>query len=222
MSELVVESGVTEARHAFLEEVVAQQQENRKRACRLAREMVVAMTGHQDFAIEDFIFAASLGEPKRYLEEKGTLETIAQIQPGEVVGVVSDDILRVVGVAAYKTLSMTVDVRTPADPSDEQYNRHLEAYLNLITASRRAAEDSRYPSIDVETHPKPLVVPILRAWGEPEFDGSVFYQPQAVIVGAEAVLNHIAHGDSVGTKQVADCFTHLATIAFNSYTDSQA
>lgn len=221
MSEIAVHANVTETRQAYIQEVEAQQWENRQRARRLAREMVVAMSGREDFTIEDFIFAASLGEPERYPEEKATLETIAQLTPGEIVGVISDDKLRIVGVAGNKPLTMTVDVRTPADLGDEQYHRHLEAYLNLLTASRRAVEDSRYPRVDVETHAEPMAVPILRAWGEPEFDSSAFFQPQSVVVGAEAVLNRVAQEDTLGTKQVADCLTHLAKIAFSSYTASQ-
>lgn len=214
MSEIVDHSSITQTRESFVQGLETQRWEDRQRTRKLAREMVIAMTGRQGYTTEDFMFAASLGEPERYPNEGATLKLLAQLPPGKIVGVVSEDILRAVGVTADKPLEMKVDVRTPSTSESEQYNRQLEAHLNLISASRRATEDHKYPKIDVEVHPEPKTISILRAWGEPSYDGSVFYEPQSVVVGAEAIMSHLESDDTIGKQQVADYLTHLAGIAF--------
>lgn len=223
MPGIIADKSVTETRADFVKELDDQRWENRKRARQLAREMVVAMADRDDFTVDDFMFAATLGMPENYPAEKETITTAASLKGGEIIGLVRRNMLDVSGITASKPFSMRVKAGNPLDPSREQYNRELEACLTLAagTSSRRG-ELLSYAGLGTGNFLSPVKLPILRAWGESERDHDAFYEPTSLVVGSEALVRHVVEtGDELGQLQVAECLSVMANLAYRAYGAAQ-
>ena len=213
MADIETRVSVADQRKSFIDQVRAQEWDNREIAINLARRMVIDMASGAQYDVDDFLFAASLGRSHEYPKEHDTLHTLSELRPGRLVGVIRDKKLQNVGITDKIPFSMRVYLGPTSYPDGQQYNRETTATLNLAVAVRRAREDSRVPAIDVEFNDQPVSVPVLESWTEPQWPSAPFHEPNTLLVGSEELLGHIARGDELGTKQMSILLTHLAKIA---------
>jgi hypothetical protein len=122
---------VTETRESFVREEQYRAAQARGAAAVLAREMVARMAEDAEYSIEDFIFAASSGNPEDAHDQYETLKTIEGLTPGTVVGLTHRSRLFVVGVSDEHPLDLSVR-HSSLESSDIQRNRELKANIRLF------------------------------------------------------------------------------------------
>lgn len=204
---------VTQTRQEFIDEKSERERSATTRATEVARSMVIAMSSGSDFGVEDFIFAASLGEPEKYQQEADTLTRAAMITGGGLVALLDRDKVSVVGVAADDPFTMRVSTDM-TDTVRIQRDRHMSAGLHFILASRSTANETRWPQTNTETYSEPVSVDLLRTAGEPDWDQRIFYRPKGIVIGTEAIIERVREtDDTIGARQLAECVELLGIVA---------
>lgn len=224
MAEVQEITDITTARNEFRVEEAGANRERQRRREEFARGLVIRMARGEAFLPDDFLFAATLGSTEDYLEEGATLDVLAAIRPGQVVGVTLGDSLSTLGITAEHPFKMEVSAGGDYQRDRKMHNRKLEAILHFdLVAHRPNIYTGSPPEVGViERDPEqdrhqlpntsPLAVAVLRAWGEPDVGSRAFYKPYQVVVGAGQVLDFVVnHSDEVvNAEKVEVLVDHLA------------
>ena len=207
---------VTEARETFVSEERNRAAQARGAAADLARVMVGHMAEGSEYGIEDFIFAASSGHPQDAQDHLETLKTIEGLTPGTVVGLTHRSRLLVVGVSDEHPLDLSVRY-SPHESSDIQRNRELKANIRLFIGATATKEEYVQPTkVNVTVKNEPFLAQVLWHMGENHYyePQRIFYDPKGIIVGTEALINHVLMtDDKVGGRQIAAVVESLAQTA---------
>jgi hypothetical protein len=214
-----------ELRQQFSEETAAAAQVRQDRALSVSRLMIADMADGAEFTHEDFLFAATAGNPANYPWHAKILERASKLKAGDIVGIAQGDALLVLGQLAEDPLGFEVRLHP-----DEPHNRTLTAFLKyqFTTSTHVNRETGRGPAI---VSSEPTRVPILENNGEWRsshdfaFGNHPYHTEERphidLLIGASAIIDKRVITNQKGEvindpdrrARVDLLFTHLAQLA---------
>ena len=210
----VTQESVCDQRKSFEDERDVTRAEIRTNAAVLSRQLLQRMSSGEPYDIDDFIFAASLGQPKDYKNEAKTLRTIAGLSGGEFVGVVEDKQIVAAGITSKEPLILETRIHPyPQDPEKELRGRMLFASIGIIMGVVKTRLNDRHV---IEDGSLPVLKSSMNEGGYSRFEA--FWHTGEVIVGTSTVIEHASRQDDLfGLRTVGNILDRLARSAYDGH-----